>query len=250
MNCITEMQKNIEQDRAVQLESGSIPLQGSNVLLGLQDKPDPMLDQRTHALVANWPFAQLLGTHKLVGVYTVDTSTPTDKKIWSFVHTFDNVMDLHFRTLKSYFRLWRWTLNFEFEFKSVFQQVGQLLIVNHTIPQVMMDVLQEGASLTKDYGRMIQLPHRIIMMGEDTKVFMSLKWNAPVEATFATKKNYINPALPKENYLVPYDMGEIFLIAPYSMEVAQGVTPSMTVRIYSWLSDVGMSAYSPQDSLL
>lgn len=246
----TEAEKSVEQDRATQLESGSIPLQGSNVLLGLSEKPDPMLSQRDHALVANWTFAQLLGTHKLVGTYTISTSTPVNQKVWSFIHTFDNVMNMHFRNVKNYFRLWRWTLNFEFEIKSVFQQVGQMLIVNHTIPAVMVRYLQGTNALESSYRRMTQLPHKKIMMGEDTKVYMSLKWDAPVEATFSTQNAYKNPALPKGNHVVPYDMGEIFLIAPFQMQVAQNVTPQLTVRIYSWLSDVGMSAYSPQDSML
>lgn len=246
----TENDKTIEQDRALQLESGDLPLQGSNVLLGLPDKPDPMINQREHALVANWTFAQLLGTHKYLGTVTVTPTTSSSVALWTFVHTFDNVITTHFRTLASYFRLWRWTLNFEFEIKSVFQHVGQIVIYNHTIPQVMLQTLQGKNSLFGDYRRLTQLPHKKIMMGEDVKVMMSMKWDAPVEATFSAKNGYKNPALPKSYYVSPYDMGEIGIVVPFPMEIAQGVTPNLTIRIYSWLSDVGMSAYSPQDGML
>lgn len=250
----TENEKEVITDRATAIESGGLPISAANVPLGLNDKPDPMLSQRDHALVSNWTFAQLLAQRKLIGTFPITPSTPKDKPVWRFVHTMQNVVDLHFRSLKGLFHLWRWNLHFFFEFRSNFQQVGQCLIVNHTMPQAYIRTMypvegQWADPLYGNYKYLTQLSHRKIFMGEDVDVGEVLRWDAPLEATISVDGAYELPS-PGKIPVVQYDMGEIFVIAPFEMQVAQGVNPLMTVRIWSYLSDVGMSAYTPTDNIL
>jgi len=255
---ITEQEKEVIADRAVQIQTGATPLVGANVPLGLPEKPDPMQNQRLNALVPNWTFSQLLATRKLVGVFPITTSTPTNVKIWSFRHTMQNVVDLHMRSLQNYFRIWRWNLHFDFEFRSNFQQVGQILIVNHTVPSTVERFLmsqQEPRGTTSvksfvdSYVAMTQLSHKKIMMGEDIDDHETLQWDAPIEGTIGLTTSYTKQK-KSDVSVTQYDMGEIFVVAPFQMQVANGVNPQMTVRIWSYMTDVGMSAYSPVDNLL
>lgn len=255
----TENDKVVISDRATAIESGGLPLTAANVPLGLNDKPDPMLSQRDHALVSNWTFAQLLAQRKLVGTFSITPSTPKDKPVWRFVHTMQNVVDMHFRSLKGLFHLWRWNLHFFFEFRSNFQQVGQCLIVNHTMPQAYIRTMYPSVDdpeagpadpLYASYKYLTQLSHRKIFMGEDVDVGETLRWDAPIEATISVDGNYDIPTASGKLPVVQYDMGEIFVIVPFEMQVAQGVNPLMTVRIWSYLTDVGMSAYTPTDNIL
>jgi len=250
---ITEQEKEVIADRAVQIQTGAIPLVGANVPLGLPEKPDPMQNQRINALVPNWTYSQLLATRKLVGTYPITTSTPPDAKIWAFRHTMQNVVDLHMRSMQNYFRIWRWNLHFDFEFRSNFQQVGQILIVNHTIPSSvernLMTINKGFNKFSSSYVAMTQLPHKKIMMGEDVDDHEVLQWDAPIEGTIGLTQSYTRQGISGVPF-TQYDMGEIFVIAPFQMQVASNVNPQMTVRIWSYLTDVGMSAYSPVDKLL
>lgn len=247
----SELEKPVIEDRAVQIQTGAIPLEGANVQLGLLEKPDPMQNQRIHALVPNWTLSQILSTRKDIGTFTISVSTPTDKPVWSFRHTMQNVVDLHMRTLKDYFRIWRWNLHFHFEIRSNFQQVGQILIVNHTIPpRVLQNLVGRTFSLYGDYFLMTQLPHRKIMMGEDVDVHMTCQWDAPIEGTIGLTNIYGGRLKDGSLVSLQYDMGEIFLIAPFQMQVGQNVNPSLTVKIWSYITDLGMSAYSPYDKLV
>lgn len=248
---ITENEKPIIADRATEIESGATHLQSSNVLLGLPEKPDPMQSCRTNALASNWTFAQLLGQKKLIATINFGQTQPADRKIWSFQHTMNNVVDLHFRSVKGLFKIWRWTLHFLFEFRSNFQQVGHILVVNHTMPANYAYNILGKDFVHKNYRAMTQLPHQKVFMGEDTDVECTLKWNAPIEGTIGIPGAYdMIDDKGKKVDLQPYDMGEVFVIAPFPMEVATNVYDQLTLRVWSWLSDVGMSAYSPEDIYL
>lgn len=180
---ITENEKPIIADRATEIESGATHLQSSNVLLGLPEKPDPMESHRTNALASNWTFAQLLGQKKLIATINFGQTWPADRKIWSFQHTMNNVVDMHFRSMTKLFKIWRWTLHFLFEFRSNFQQVGHILVVNHTMPKNYAFNILGKDDVWKNYRAITQLPHQKVFMGEDTDVECTLKWDAPLEGS-------------------------------------------------------------------
>lgn len=239
------MEKEVIADRATELQTGGIPLQTSNVLLGLPDKPDPMLSQIDHAFPANWSLVEYLSQKKKVAVFNISTSTPEDTVLWNFRHTFPNVYNMHLRQQKDLFALWKWNLHFLFEFRSNYQQVGQILVVNHTMPQAYVKtVLPQFSKLSSEYYCMTQLPHQKVPMGEDVDVHAVLKWDANVECSFGAGAYSYVKANP-----VDYDMGEIFVVAPWQMQVAAGVNPSLTCVVWSWLTDLHMSGYSPSDNV-
>jgi hypothetical protein len=252
----SEQEKPQIQARATVIDTGAIPLPLSNIPLGIPDKPDIMASHHGNSSAAMWSLSEIFSQQKLIGTYNISTSTAVDKPVWSFQHTFQNVLDLHFRELQGLFSMYSWTLHFRFQFRSNFQQVGQVLIVNHTIPQRLLPFLigtKPLKTLEENYMLMTTLPHVKVPMGEDIDVDCSLKWNVPVQAPTFTKEHYTLPSgdvpLP-DTLTLQYDMGSVFVIAPIQMEVAQNVTPNMTVRIWSWLTDVKMGGYSPADAII
>lgn len=247
----TEAEKFAIEDRATQIQTGAVPIASENAQLSIP-KADFMLTQTDHSFPSNWSFSELLSQRKKVGTFDITSSTSSGTKIWEFRHTFGNVVDLHFRNMKTLFRIWKWNLHFLFEFRSFYQQLGQALIVNHCIPQaVLHSLFPRNEKLESSYSSMVQLPHRKIMLGEDVDVEATLVWNAPVEGTMFYDGVFAYPKtiIPAQQ-LTQYDMGSIFLTLPWPMEVAKGVQATMTVTIWSWLTDVRMSAYEPQDSIL
>lgn len=243
----TENEKQVIADRATEIQTGAAPLVMSNASLGIPDKPDFMLRQTDHSFPANWTFTELLAQKKKVATVTINTSSPYKKPVWKFVHNFDNVLNLHFRSFKNLFHLWKWNLHFLFEFRSNYQQVGQMIIVNHTMPQGYVAQLKGTVDL--DYKDMVQLPHVLVPMGEDVDVTASLKWDVPVECTVATSYHYkYRNNNPDNIYVAEYDMGSIELYPWWTMQIAQGVNPSLTCVIWSWLTDVHMSSYMPTNA--
>lgn len=245
-----ENEKQVIADRATQLDSGATPIVSANVALDLPYKPDPMARQLNHAFPGNWSFSELLSQKKLVTRLKIDTSTSAGYKVWNFVHTFDNVLDLHMRTMRKFFRIWRWNLHFLFEFRSNFQQVGQMLIVNHTLPQgYISTLLPYGEFLLERYFWLTQLPHVKVPMGSDNDVHCTLQWNAPEEGSFGTRDSYLyQNSLSQKT--IPYDMGEIFLTVPFPMQIANNVNPNLYVTVWSWLTDLQFSGYQPEDGKL
>lgn len=240
------------------IQSGAIPLKESGLPLGIPIQPDIMASYHEHASLKAMTMSALLGQHKLIGTYTISTATDPTKPIWSFRHTPAAVASMHLRSMVKLFRLSSWTLHFKFEFRSNFQQVGQCLVVQHNIPlQVSWYLLgkditrNDETQLYTNYKLMTLLPHTKVAMGEDVDVNATMKWNIPVEGvqshpTLYAWKTSSTLASPNEDY----DMGSIFVIAPWKMDVAQGVTPEMTVRIWSWLTDVKLASYDPEDTIL
>jgi hypothetical protein len=239
-----------ETGRATQIDSGATPLSTSNIPLGLS-APDILANYHGNATVKDWTYSELLSQHKLVGTFQITPKTDPLSPIWSFNHTMKNVFDLHFREMKKLFRLYSWTLNFSFEFHSNFQQVGQVLVVNHNIPKNCIPYLLGSAyNLETSYRVQTMLPHVKVPMGEDCLVHCCLQWKAPVEAAINTKYTYTYSDSKGLSDASDYDMGTVYLIAPIPMQIVERVDPAMTVRIWSYLTNLKMAAYDPVDDLL
>lgn len=251
----SEDTKNVIISRAKEIDTGAIPLPMSNVLLGLPYKPDPTTSIKAGSVARSWTYADLVSQKKLIADIQIDNTS--EGTIWTFQNTWDNVLKTHFSGddgIRLLFGLKSWTISFLFEFRSNFQQVGQVCIFYSNLPKVLetyhFDVRNQQ-SVYKDYGVITQLPHRKIPMGEDQDCVVSLKWLSPHSSSFGNDMYEWSAAEPNPDSLTPwYDMGSLRLAVPFKMQVSTGVDPTMTVRVWSWLSDFTAGAYHPQDKLL
>lgn len=238
-----EQQQNTETLRAKEIDTGAIPLSMENIMLGLPQKP---VENRSFssAIAPQWTYEELQSQCKLVKTLAINTSTTGE--IWSFKHTWRNVEQLHFRTLTNLFLLRSWKLNFIFEFRSNFQHVGLMNIVFNNMPLALHDYIP-GKQHVDSFPLQVQLPHRLVSMGEDVNVHIGLNWLSPFIAAPSKLYKTNEPA----NLLYDdYDMGTLKLYVPYPMEVATGVVENMSVRIWSYLSDVTYAGYNISDSII
>lgn len=240
-------QQTIEtSSRAKEIDHGTLVLPMENIILGLASKPGPRIDDQSSVSANPWSFSELVSQKKLIGTYTITPDTKSNEIIWQFQHSWKNVFDLHFRTLQNLFTYKSWTINFHFQFRSNFQQVGMATLAFLNLPKLAINYYINPQQDITEPILWFQLPHRKIMMGEDQDVTVSLKWISPWKSSFdmASYSGW-HPAADET-----YDMGSLYLFAPFPMEVATGVDPTMTVRIWSSLSDLDYSGYAPRDEVL
>lgn len=256
---------NTIETRATSIESGAISDSLGTCVMMSNLALDPMERFHGNARAAAWSFSELASQKKLVGTFKVDKSFTDGTKVFSFQHTFPNVLALHLRGMVDVFRIYSWKLHFSFSFRSNFQQVGQFILAQHHIPQTLIPYLtglsqfysEKKAQTVQFYREVTQLPHKKIPMGEDIDIDTELVWNCPMGGTFATRHGYDYDSTNggDKAQLVPfeyagYDMGSIFLIVSQQMDTATGVDDTMSVRVYSWLSDLKMGSYNPTDETL
>nr|AXA52575.1 putative capsid [Linepithema humile polycipivirus 2] len=249
-----EVEKPTIDTRAFTQESGGTPLSLEALPMGLPGQFDIMDQHHSNSSARQWQFSELLAQKKLIGSYSVSTDDTDGTVIYSFRHTFENVLNMHFKTLSSLFRLYSWTLHFRFEVRSNFQQVGQIIIGNHHIPRNVANLLTGNTETSPPYSNYYfatMLPHQKVPLGEDTDIDVKMMWDAPVSAASGTLKSYryrVDDSTDYEYY--GYDMGTVYATVGQKMQVASGVNPSATVRVWSWLTDVKMAAYDPDDSTI
>lgn len=236
-------------------ESGPFSLVETGLPLGITRQPT--FGSHVSADLGNISYTQLISQEKLVGVVSISTSTPPDVPIWSFVNAHSDVKALHFPKQKL-FRLQSWNLHFRFEFRSNFQQVGMALIYQHNYPR---DALAYCVGKTLG-GRTstklaTQLPHLKVALGENFDAEAVMKWNLPYHALTSDQINsgdyawhFSNQSKLNARQNWEPEMGSIHLAVPVQMQVSTGVTPEMTVRIWSWLTDVKLAAYQPDSENL
>lgn len=243
-----ETQKNIVQSRAKEIDTGAVPLPLSNVMFGIPRKPDPTSSYSVPSASQPWTYASLVTQKKRIADLKIDTSS--SGKIWEFPHTWENVLKTHFTSdFRKLFGLKSWTLNFTFEFRSMYQQLGQFVVFYSNLPQLLEHYHFGKINAAEDpfsYLVMTQLPHSKIPMGECVDLNVSLLWNSPHSSSFGTDSFITDVGTDAPEY----DMGTLKLYVPFPMQVGKGVDSTMTVRIWTWLSDFNYSDYRPSDSIL
>lgn len=240
---LPENQKNEIQSRAKEIDTGAIPLPFSNVLFGLPYKPDPATNDTRGISAPKWDYGDLISQKKLVT--TLSINTDSEGEIWSFWNTWQNVVDLHVGSLKRIMMMRHWDLNFLFEIRSNFQQVGQLVILYSNAPKHAAQFLRPNWQIR--YANQCQLPHIKVLMGEDVDVPLTIKWNSPLKGETDSEFESSDSGYA---YSPGYDMGEIKLLVPFKMQVAKDVWPTMSVRIWSWLSSTTYGGYMGKDSII
>lgn len=250
-----ESQETQINDRATGIQSGATPLAETELPMHIPTQADFMAMMRSPAQSKPWTYEQLLSQEKRVGKFSITTSTSQTIPVWTFQHTFDNVASLHFPNRKNDFKNYSWKLHFRLQFRSNWQQVGQIVVVQHNIPQNVFGYLTGQPTflaLNNDYAIMTMLPHTKVAMGEDTDVEVEMPWNLPVAASYASMANYVQtaPIAGVPALLRSPDMGTVSIYAPWQMQVANGVNPQMTVEIWSYLTDLTLGGYDPQTGFI
>lgn len=231
-------------------ESGPFSLVESGLPLGITRQPT--FGSHVSADLGSISYIELLSQEKLVDVVKISTTTKPDQSVWSFKNTYSDVIALH-APKQNVFRLASWNLHFRFEFRSNFQQVGMALIYQHNYPDDAMSyMIGHNAPTNLSTKLATQLPHLKIAFGENFDAEAVMKWNLPFHALSSDQQvtgNYAWKLQSSQDYPALLNMepcmGSIHLCVPVQMQVSTGVTPEMTVRIWSWLTDVKLAAYQP-----
>nr|UCS96412.1 MAG: ORF1 [Polycipiviridae sp.] len=270
----TANQQNEVDSRAKEIDQGTLPLSMQNVILGLPTKPGLQFDDRSSVKATPWTYEQLISQKQLINVITISKENSKNPGDIHFIlpNTWDLIEKMHFRKLKDLFFLKSWKWKLIFEFRSNFQQVGMLALsyVNcpaDAYPYLTHEPLQAPGvpyytSSDGNYGTpktlgptaldtpqaIYQLPHRLIFLGEDNDVECTFNWLSPFKSTF--EQQAYSTLYAKKKGDTQYDMGQIRLHTIVPMDYSIGVTPTMTVRIYSQLTDVEYSGYMPTDQIL
>lgn len=247
------MDSNTEiSNRATELQTGAIPLEADTVTLSLPRKP--IFDSKQSTVSNSWSLEELLSQPKLLK--TIKITADTSGEIWRYKHNWRNVWIDHFRSLRKLFPIKSWTLNFIFQFRSNFQQVGMFNLYYTNIPDALQNYLigddgRDDSNLSK-FDHQCQLPHKFIMMGEDHDVHMPLEWNSPF-ASSIDPYDYVPGSAQisdEEGKFEDYDMGTAVLTVPFKMETATGVDSNMSVRIWTYLTNVTYAGYKPYDQII
>nr|UMO75681.1 MAG: putative capsid protein 1 [Polycipiviridae sp.] len=254
MEVIQNKETGNNLSRAKDIDTGAIPLPMSNVILGLPVKPDPSnVTEKSGVISPTWTLQDLLSQKQLLTDININPNITGI--VWEFTNSWRDVVSKVLRpNLASAFCLKSWTINFDFQFRSNFQQVGQFVIFYSNLPKLAYSYhfnLESIAASTHPYVNYIyqtQLPHRKIPMGENVDVPVSLKWVSPLKSSFGAPRFSVSGSEFGSDPL--YDMGTLHLAVPWPMEVSTGVTQDMTVRIWVSLSDVTYSGYIPDDTHL
>lgn len=252
---LTNMENENDQiaERAGVFQSGATPLSESNLPMHIPRQPTLPVESSEQVRAAAWTLSEILSQEKLITTLDIGDK---EGEVWNFRVTPEKVFETHFRSFSDVFRLYSWTLHFRIQFRSNFQQVGQIIVGQNNIPGETMWFLMGGddamGRFKRSYKMLTMLPHTKVPMGEDTDVHVEFQWNLPVPAAYGPK-SYHHTFLPIEQtqfYRERWDMGEVYVVVPWKMEMAQGVNPSLSMRVWSRLSNVTMGAYDVRDNVL
>lgn len=245
-----EIEKNEIDSRAKELDTGAIPLSMENVILGIPQKFVEFRDLAS--VIANdWSFKELISQKKLYKTITINGSS-TSGIIELFRNSWNEVIKYHFNTMKDVFLLKSWTLNYLFEVRSNFQQVGMMNLFYTNIPQILIPYIVNGNRFAS-FQTQTQLPHRKVFFGEDSDILVSLKWLSPWKSSLPDYHYFYSSAdVPGNDKMYDdYDMGTLYLSVPYPMEVAAGVSANKTtIRVWTFLSDLEYSGYNISDNVV
>lgn len=240
-----------EQTRAKAISTGETPLQTSNVILGLPNKPitAPLLDNSA-VLSSPWSYSDLISQKRLVADLTISTSS--EGIVWVFRNTWLNVMQTFIKRLEPLFTMKSWTIEFELMVQSNFQQVGQAILFYTNIPEELvpyhfnLTIPADATDPMLNYLFQTQMPHLKIPFGENSNFKFPLDWISPFKSGFGASSFRARNAVNAPDY----DMGTLRLAIAFPMEVATGVTPELSIRIYGSLKNVTYGGYVPTDAII
>lgn len=282
MEILQPIQENEQSSRAKEIDHGTIPLPMENVMLNMPSKPGVQFDDRSSVSAIKWAYDQLVSQKQLLTTIQIPQNSTPNKLLFMLVNSWDNIINIHFRNLKDLFFVKSWKWHLTFELRSNFQEVGMLSINYCNIPQDAIPYLTTNWLAPADtipyansgngsigipnanlkiqnhdlfnFATTQQLPHTLLMLGENQDVYCTLNWLSPFKSAYMD----VNPHPPDSIFsdLIPQvtnpyqDMGFIYVTMPVPLTVASGVTPNCTLRIWSQLTDVEYAGYIPDDTII
>lgn len=234
----TEQESISDTMRATELQHGTVPVEMINAIAKLQVKEND-IDDKSNVAASPWTLAQFASQPQLIGTYD-SVSLP-----FVFVNKWSNVKSYLPKALKN-FLFTSWTVNLRFEVVSVFQEQGMDVVYVHNAPQPALQQLLGGntfANNGSEFGPDIWflLPHRKIMLGENSDITVQLKWVSPFKSAFDQNEF-------AEDADSDYEMNTCIYKNWIPVQTATGVTPARRVRVWMWLTDLQYSGYAPIDN--
>lgn len=251
----TETEKPTIETRAFSDESGATPLTMEDSVAQIPRQIDPMASHHEDSSFKSWSLNELLSQKRLIGTYPITSSQKNGTMIYQFRHTYENVASIFLQNdANLIFSCTSWKLHFRMEFRSNFQQVGQVLVSQHCIPAGMLTYLLsmgDPGDFPKSYYYMTMIPHVKVPLGEDTDVEVTMDWNAPTGSTPSRRDAYLNPSTTElQIYPIQYDMGSLYVTVGQQMQIAEKVNPNAYVRVWAYLTDLKYGAYTPVSTFL
>lgn len=231
----TEQQSISDTMRATEIQHGTVPVEMINAIAKLEVKENDT-DDKSNISAPLWTLAEFASQPQLLGTFN-SVSLP-----FVFVNKWSTVRNLMPKVMKN-FIFSSWTVNLRFEINSVFQEQGMDVVYVHNVPQPALQQLLGGNQFKNggtefDSDIWFLLPHRKIMLGENSDITVQLKWVSPFKSSFYSEENYN----VKD---IDYEMNTCIYKNWIPVQTATGVTPARTVRVWFWLTDLKYSAYLP-----
>lgn len=273
---------NEDNSRAKEIDHGNVPLPMENVMLNLPFKSGQQFDDRSSVSAIKWAYEQLISQKQLLTTIDIPVQGSPNECIFLLTNSWKTITDIHFRNLKDLFFVKSWKWHLTFELRSNFQQVGMISINYCNLPQDSIPYLttnwlspvdtspfvdspngqiglpSSSGIVTKNHDLFNfaitqQLPHTLLMLGENQNVNCTLNWLSPFKSAFNDVTPYDTGILSNEipEFSNPYyDMGFIYVTVPVPLYMAMGVEPNCTLRVWSQLTDVEYAGYIPDDSII
>lgn len=234
----TEQESISDNMRATELQHGTVPVEMVNAIAKLQVKENDV-DDKSNVAARSWTLAEYASQPQLLGTFN-SSSLP-----FIFVNKWSNVRNYLPKAMRN-FLFTSWTVNLRFEVNSVFQEQGMDIVYVHNVPQPALQQLLGGKAFTDGGSEMdptiwFLLPHRKIMLGENSDITVQLRWVSPFKSAF--DQNSFN-----EDGDSDYEMNTCIYKNWIPVQTATGVTPMRTVRVWLWLSDLKYSGYLPNNN--
>lgn len=234
----TEQESISDNMRATELQHGTIPIEMTNAIAKLEIKENNE-DDRSNVIARPWSLKDYASQPQLIGTFN-SASLP-----FVFNNTWSNVRTYLPKSMRN-FLFKSWVVNLRFEVLSVFQEQGMDVCFVHNAPQKILRQILGRYSFAEGGGEFGEslfflLPHRKIMLGENSDLTVQLRWLSPFKMGFDQTEF-------TEDADSDYHMNTVVYKNWIPITTATGVTQTRTVRVWLWFSDLEYSGYNPVDN--
>lgn len=213
-------------------------------------QPNPRLDSAL-SYSAKWPLEKFYGLKRLYKVIPITVDLEQGDTIFYQRNSPDLVQGIFPEKINRSFGLFKYTLVFDIEIQSTFQQVGVLNALfdpRYTTGQGAVNSATQSGTKRLKQGYPISLylqtlfPHSFMTLGHNGNYQFRLPWLSN-RSTLPTLSDSTKPN--KEIVgLANYNMGQFLICIFQPMLIAEGVNPSASMRIWVSLDNVELSAFT------
>lgn len=270
---------------SAEIVSRAKELQISEAPTSTVDRPeDAATKQPTQSLTTiatpSWTFAQMYGQKRIFGTYNV--TADQDGPIFSFHHCPAHIIrTFDLEHMRDIFNFYRATPKFTIEIQSAMQHVGALILTYNPLVctvdtgfsaqlnstwDIRTDLLNSDyfnqlmynikTDSFKSRKNKILLPHQLIPLGNNSNTVYQMPWQSTRKALPIIDDWQFDPRDFDPNVRIPYyqssfssllfyPMGSLELSIYAPLQIATGVNPNLTVRVWVELPDLQFFGYNP-----